>query len=293
MSIAKTKIKIKFKGSSMKKNIFLLSILSMSAILCASDYDNLTYLVRKEMATHNNPNLSLETHPTVYSMVRELAEKANVTMPKYITLYGAEYDMVARYGTVHRNVHEIKAHVDILGDLYICREILTILPYQDIEGIVAIAMAEKAINQPAKLAVTGVTTFGLTVTAVYLLNKYRKLGIGSFFNSGNCDQDLENRIVLAFLALITPALLTTKIHANNLQKTIDLDATELTDSQNVINGIKGLSKITDTYVKENVFSRIATALDLKKIYNTLFYPVRAFTSEERIAYLEQEAGFYL
>jgi hypothetical protein len=86
------------------------------------------------------------------------------------------------------------------------------------------------------------------------------------------------------------ALLAAHLYDNNLQKTIDLAATRLTDTPKVIAGIAALSKMTDNYVKENLLSRLAGALNLKPLLRTLFYPVRAFTTEERIAYLEQEAA---
>jgi len=273
-------------------------LIRLSTIVCADDNATKTVLVREEIATHRGPNLAEDTHPTIYAMVRGLADKAKVAMPRYISVYNAEYSTISDNGEfqrapVNREVHEIKAYIDIMGDLHICREILTTLPYEDIEGVVAVAIAEKAINKPLKLAGTGVGTFGVTVAAAYLVNKHygHKLGavVRDTFDQQYTNRDRGDFVTTVCTLSMIPALLTTTLHSNNLQKTIDLDAAALTHSKKVIGGIKGLAKITDSLVKEGVLSRIATALNLKKIYRTLTYPIRSFTDEERIAYLEQEA----
>jgi hypothetical protein len=90
--------------------------------------------------------------------------------------------------------------------------------------------------------------------------------------------------------MIVPAMITTKIVGNNLQKQVDTQAADLTNPRQVIQGIKALGKLEDKYIKENFLSRIAAALKLKDICNVIFYPIRAYTPQERIQYLQALAA---
>ena len=178
------------------------------------------------------------------------------------------------------------------GDLHICYEVLEHATYDEINGIIALAIAEKSINKPEKIALTGFATFGTTLLLIYLLNKQYKLGLGSgIINTLNdkyfCER--ENFIQSIIFFLIAPSLLTTKLVSNYLQKRIDLKAAKLVTAQDIVDGLKRIFKIKESYFKENIVSRIASALKLKTIANTIFYPIRAFTFEERISYLEKEA----
>lgn len=270
----------------MNKNILFVLIFTVFSYSYASQ--DKTEALHMEAKNHKNPNITQETHPVLYDMVRNLVIKANVAMPKYITTHGAEHSVVTREGLVYKTASNMTAWTDVLGDLHICHEILTDLSYDEVEGIVAIAIAEKAINKPGKLAMVGVGTFALTATSIYFLNKYFNLGLGSFLGGHRYStiQDREDRFVILMWLTLAPALLATKLTDNNLQKLIDTDATKLKDVQQIIAGIKSLSKLEETYIKEGFFSRIANALKLKSIYNTIFYPIRAFTLEERVQYLE-------
>jgi hypothetical protein len=251
-----------------------------------------TNALHAEIALHKNPNVTLETHPVLYKMVEGSAATIKVAMPKYITIYGAEYATVDKNGVVRRNENELGAYVDLLGDLYICHEILETASYEEIDGIIAVALAEKSINKPKKLVLTGVTTFGITLLLICILNKKYELRLGSLFGEIINERDYRGRESMlegiVFL-LITPSLIITKLFSNNLQKKIDLKAAQFTNPHNIVNGLKRILRTKESYFKENVLSRIASALKLKSFFNFIFYPIRAFTLEERIGYLEKEA----
>lgn len=213
-------------------------------------------------------------------------------MQKYITLHAAERFVVTESGgSVYRVPNDITAYVDLWRDLHICRELLTSLSYEEIEGIIALAIAEKVCNKPLKLTMTGVTTCGTTLGLTYWLNRQYKWGLGDFFKEMSKLHDCERKNISNFIALtiIAPIWCVGKTVANNLQKTIDLKAAELTNHQNIIAGIKGRMKVERAYFKENCLSRIASALCLNSIYNAIFYPIRSYTDEEWIEYLQNEA----
>ena len=271
-------------------NYIFLMCLMLSAPAYASQEK--TDAIRVEIGTHQNPNFTQETHPTVYEMVRELAEKANVEMPRYISMFNAEYAVVPRDGgVVTKGVHTMHAYVDVLGDLYICRELLMKLSYEELQGVIALALAEKNINTPLKLTYVFAGTLGLTIAAAYCLNKYYDGKILGYFMSNKTDyyhrtfegRRTESKLVAAIL--VGPAVWTTNVSAHYFQKHVDINAAKIVDASCVISAIKGIDKVTDTYVKEGFFSRIAGKLKLKELCNYILYPIRGYTSEERIAYL--------
>ncbi len=272
-----------------KKTLIVLLGLSINAF-AHSSFEKI-HALRNELASHNNPHLTQETHPTIYTMVQELSTKANVPMPRYISLFNAEYTVIID-GNSRRMVRDMEAYVDVLGDLYICYEVLANLSYEEIEGVIAIAIAEKAENRAAKVTLTGVGAFGLTCASVYGLNNYYDLGLGSkvmsSYKASHCRQDRDDIVKTVVVALTLPAIITACVLSSNLQKEIDFKAAELTDIKSVRNGLKALRKLKDSYVKESALSRIATMLNLKTIVNTVLYPVRSYTSEERIDYLDRE-----
>ncbi len=246
-----------------------------------------TNALHQEVATHKNPNITAETHPIIYRMIEELAMKAHVAMPRYITLYPAEYKIVSENGAIIKGEHEIGAYADCFGDLHICQELVAHLSFEEIQGILAIAIAEKAINKPMRVALTGITTFGVTLGLIYFFNHAHNSNLKKP-EINDQEKRASTMVEKLFFLMIMPALATNKLVANYLQKTIDLKATELLTVKNVIDGLKGIAKTKEEYFKENAFSRIAQMLKLKKIVNTLLYPIRAFTLKERIDYLNQE-----
>lgn len=287
----------------MLKKILTL-LLSIQLYTTAANNDK-TVKIREEVNSHTNPNITSETHPTLYGMVQDLTSKAQIAMPRYITIYNAESQVVLRYGEVVTYTQKISSYVDTMGDLYICREILNNFQYDEIAGIVSIAIAEKAQNKPTKLATMAIGTLGITVGLAYYLNKKYNLGLGqllfednhreSLYYTGNglyyrsyrnSAEDQANMFKAVAIVLSIPSLITTKIFSNNLQKNIDLKATTLTKHQDVIDGLIKLDKIQDAYKKEGVLSRLISSDKLTQIYNILFYPARSFTTEERIDYLK-------
>lgn len=264
-------------------------LLLVNTIIWTAEPVEKTVALHNEILAHGNPNITQETHPILYEMVESLIKKAHVSMPKYITLFSSEYVTVSRYGRVNKSFNDFDAHVDALGDLYICTEALLDLSYEEIEGVIATAVAEKSLNTGQTLVFVAVGTFGATLATVYFLNSYYKLKLGTFISEGlehHHPYDRQNFIEGIVLISITPAAIVTKLVSNNMQKSIDIKAAELVGAQNIINGIKGIARVKDSYVKENFFSRIATFLKLKEVSNFLFYPIRASTPEERIYYLE-------
>jgi len=270
----------------------IIGILTLSAH--ASDHIDKTPAIRSEVSAHNNPNLTKDTHPVIYEMVQELVAKAGTTMPKYITTYSAETAVVApRSGVVRAEVLDILAYIDAIGDLYICKEILTDLSYEEIRGIVAIAVAEKSTKSAIKLASIAVGTFGATLAAVYCLNKCYDLKLGTIawkgVRSTYTSDDALDVVQAILFVLATPAAIVTKLASNNFQKKIDIEAAHITEVTSVIDGLESLQNLQEKYRKENIVSRIAEMLRLKSIYNTVFYPIRASTVGERVDYLKRLA----
>ncbi len=253
--------------------MLILPILCITTVLSAVDYTAETERIRQEMTNRKNPNITQETHPTIYNLFKKLAKKAHITMPRYITVYREEYRWTDDNGFQHEGMMNPDAYVDVLGDMYVSGKILTTLSYEEIEGLVAVAVAAKALERPVKTAATGVGSFVLFTAA-----------LNGLFKTSGANDTLAPAAALSLF----PSIFAAVIYSNNTQKKVDLYATKLTDRQNVINSIKALVKLTDSYIKEDIFSRLGNALHLKGIYRTLFYPVRAYTSEERIAYLENE-----
>lgn len=276
-----------------KKFSVILLILNMIQHASANNEIDYTQLVHNEMAAGHASNLTQQTHPTIYNMVKELAEQALVIMPEYITVYSAEYNVIGRYGTVHRKVCDLNAYVDVLGDIYICREVLTSLSYAEIQGMVALALAQKASNKSLKLATVAISTVGLTVGALYFLNKKYNLQLGAkttdflSYSNHRTMSDMEDRMNIMICGMLLPATVVTKLYANNLQKRIDLQAADLVGSANLVNSMNAVDTLKMSYEKENFFSRLATRFNLKSKLNKLFYPIRGYTQAERIAYLQE------
>jgi hypothetical protein len=268
--------------------IMIALLLALNLHSYAETCSERTDALHSEIAAYNSPNLTAETHPTFYEMVQQLVTKAQVPMPRYITTFNAEYAVVSPdTGVIYREVHDLNAYVTILGDLYICRELVLDLSYEEIEGVVALALAEKKMGKPTKLACIAAGTVAATVASLYCLNKQYEWRLGSLFFGDDYYHRRGNGAEVLMGLCIVPPIITTKIFANHMQRQIDINAAQITDARHVIDAIKGICKVTDAYVQEGLLSRIADRLHLKRVWNTVFYPIRAFTPEERIAYLEQ------
>lgn len=262
----------------------LLAVTAASANFMSSK----TLALHREATEQRQPNLTQESHPVLYEMVKNLTERANIPMPRYITAHDAEYSIVDKNGVVRRAVGNLNCWTNLLGDLYICRAILTDLSYEEAEGIIAIALAEKIKNKSEKIALIGMSSWATTLVTLYTLNKKYDLQLGSFvFGERSSLHDKQESFEAALGWTLVPALIAGQITANNMQKQIDIKAAQLTSPNQVIQSIQALMKLEDKYIKEGFFSRIAASLKLKDIFNTLFYPIRSFTPEERMLYLEK------
>jgi len=232
------------------------------------------------------------THPSLYRMVQGLAHKAHIAMPKQIIIYNAEYIRTLRNGVVVKGVREITAYVDLVGDLHICRELLTTLMYEDIEGIIALAMSAKVRNKPGKLTLVALGTLGATIGGLwYASNKY-DLSLGElFFGRGHttCCHESEDRAQALICLLAAPSVMMVSLASSCLQKGIDLDAAKLTNAQQVAYGIEGLDKLKELYEQEGALSRLLLTPKIKRLFRFLSYPIRSYTTEERVDYLARIA----
>lgn len=260
--------------------------------------DDRTIALHAEMVANTKPNLTEETNPILYALVRELTEKAVMPMPRYISTFSAQYLVAPKDGGALSTVtRDMNAYVDVLGDLYVCRDLLTTLSYEEIQGVVAIALAQKKINKPLKMAGVFVGTLGATLASVYCLNKYYDGALLNFFapaktNFGHFGyyrtlDTREREFKGVALLLLLPSFCTMTLAANYLQKSIDTNAAGIADTQKVIAALRALNKVRDMYEKEGFFSRLADACGIKEFFKLIFYPVRSYTTEERIAYLTE------
>ncbi len=279
------------------KKILLGTILSFSICSIVMTEDK-TSIMHIEAASNDNPNLTQETHPLLYNMIKSLADEAHITMPRYITVYPAVGSKIGNNGRVIRSANEITAWIDLIGDMYICHDALTNLSYEEVEGMVSLAIAESLNNKPLKLFLIGASTFVATCVAVYALNRYYELNLGWVFNIDDKYSGFnyksykytkhKNEVLEGALTLmLVPSAISVAVAANNFQKAIDNHAAQLTSSDQVIKAIKSIRNLEERYFKESLGSRIVSALKLKELFNIIFYPVRPYTSEERIEYLSK------
>lgn len=254
--------------------------------------DSLTVLMHAEIATHQNPILTEETHPTIYAMVKELTEMAHIAMPRYISTFNAQYMVAPKDGgAISTEIGNMNAYVDLLGDLHLCLELLETLSYEEMQGVVALALAQKNMREPLKMAGVFAGTLGATILAVYCLNNYYNNAIVNYFISNETDyyyrtldtRKQEFKGVLGLLLL--PSVCTTIVAGNYMRKAIDIDAAAIVGAQKIIDAIRAIDKVHNTYAKEGFLSRIVENIRLKNFFKTVFYPLRSYTSEERIAYL--------
>jgi hypothetical protein len=100
--------------------ILLIIVLLLNIQCSATDLEQ-TNALHKEVANHKNHNVTIETHPILYKMVEDLIAKAKITMPRYITIYDAEYHVVSKSGIVQSEEKDMHGYIDFLGDLHLCR----------------------------------------------------------------------------------------------------------------------------------------------------------------------------
>lgn len=270
----------------MIKKLFFLLLLFHFKTYTNFDADR-TVLLHQEALSHTNPNISKETHPILYEMIEELVTMAGTSMPRYISIYPARFTMISTIADGHDIAHEITreilAYADIFDDLHICYEILTDLSYDEVKGILAIAVAEKVHKRVLKVTAMGAGTFGAFIALLYKQYDHLKKQAAAV---NIPEKDLAPLIAGLTPLFLIPACIAAKILYNNLQKRIDFGAAAITNVQTVIDGIEALEKIEEAYSKENICSRIVGILGLKPFFKLLIYPLRLYTFEERIEYLQ-------
>ena len=242
-------------------------------------------------------NITKETHPSLYDMVQRIATAASISMPRYIRLFTAKetkmyHDGHGYNGTMYTVFKNFESYVNVMGDLYICYEVFMNSSYNEIESIITLAMVEKANNKPLKLIATGAGTLATVLTCLYCFNKNNELRLGELLfprdRFSYCARDRESRIE-TFIAIfmVLPICITTRLVANYFQKKTDLEAAKLTTADHISEAILRIEKVKEKYTQEGTISRIMSALKLKTAWNTLSYPFRAFTPEERVSYLQE------
>ena len=283
----------------MKINFFVIAFLMMIETGYLVSQEKMIDVLHNEVAYGSQGNISKETHPALYGMIQRIATAASVSMPRYIKLFTAKqtethYNKYTHTGTMYTVFKSFESYVDVMGDLYICYEFFMNASYNEIEGTIALAIAEKAINKPLKLIATGTGTLATVLTCLYCFNKKYELHLGELFfpRARDCffyyTRDRKDRIeTFITIFMVLPICVTTRLAANYYQKKTDLEAAKLTTANHISEAILRIEKVKEKFTKENAISRIMTALKLKEAWNTLSYPIRAFTPEERVSYLQQ------
>lgn len=265
---------------------FVSSQVAWFSTILSSDGLGTIDAIRQEIATHNNPIATKDTHPALWVLVEKISQAAEVSIPKYITLHEAQPVLVVNNNNVSLEEPNVTAWSNVLGDLYICKEILMTLSQEEVEGIIALAISERKMNRPVKIGGTFFLTWAGVLAAMYASKEYVSWE-RFFFGDHNSGQGarLDNFNELMGWTTL-PAGLISYLVSVNLQKQVDLKATDIVGVENVIKGIEGLDKLEKTYIQENFLTRVLTMLQLKDMCQYVSYPIRSFTPEERVSYLK-------
>lgn len=272
----------------MKKLFLSGMILAGSLVYAQGPVD----VLRAELAGYDKPNLSPETQPALFALVAELSEKAGVSAPRYISMYDAIYYTTSRDGgPIQARLRPIGAYIDVTGDLHICIDVLKMLSYDEIRGVLALGLAGKAQNVPVKLAKTFIATFISTIALeIYWLKthpEFRQASHEWATDTSRTPADYKDMLNLIIGTALIPSFITTGLYSNNLQKSVDFKAADIAEAKNIIKGIQGVARITASYQKEGLWSRYAPE-SLKKACDVLFYHIRPFNDDERMAYLSEK-----
>jgi hypothetical protein len=242
----------------------------MSLNLISADTNvDLTQALHHEAETRKNPIITEYTHPIFYTMVKRHSKTASLTMPRTLKVHDAQLTGVSNSGYVVKAVGKIGAWMDVAGDLFICKAILTELSYEEVESVVLVAFARKEKTIDSKIGSIAAATFLATAASVCF--KWR-----SFIFS---DADFMARFAVVFLPSIFCSSIAMGIAENYAQKDIDHKAAQHLSSQRIIEGIQAWTCLEETYVDTKANA------SLSKFFEKLFYPVRAYTDAERIGYL--------
>lgn len=234
-------------------------ILSYSAINCDQTSDELTQALHVETISLKSSPLKKETCPILFALLSRLTEAADVAMPQRISVHNAEYTKVdKKTGIIEKRISYIRTYLDIFGDLVIYREIFDNCSYQEFEGILAIAIAEKANDKTTKQILAGVGTVAATVLVGLGLKKYSHFSLAYH-------QVIGGGIHFGFY----PAWLVSAAVGRCVQKTSTINALTLTNPAYVRDGVKALSRIREMYYRPTTVEKAFALLDLRKVHEAV------------------------
>lgn len=262
-----------------KQMLFFLINISLLAQAQEQEPCYKTVKLRNEISVNQGNLITEYSHPFFYSMIQELSIRTGVTVPKYIYLYSAEYYIISKpVCIINKNFNRLDTYVDDFGDLYICREVLSTLPYDEIEATIALALAAKFFYKSIK---EKAVLFGF----LGMLSAGTKYGSSAYSNRWHLAGSNFNFL---YLGVIPMAILAARIYSNSMQKLVDFKAIETVDSANIISALRSLSKLSHNYYKPGVIGRIFEVTSLNTVLNTIFYPALFYSLEERIAYIQEK-----
>ncbi|MGB8367560.1 MAG: hypothetical protein WCD44_04335 [Candidatus Babeliales bacterium] len=272
--------------------------------------EKIVTIMRDEIASNSiHAHITQETHPTLYYIIEQLTAEASIPMPKYIKFFTAQqittdYDRYTHTGNTFLTFKNFESYVDIMGDLHLCYEVFIDSSYEEIVGIIALTIAEKANYKSLKVGGIGTSTLATLLASSYFLSKKYSLDKlfpdnYYFFNYSVMDNRIKTEMLsvskntmqtFATLTMGLSIFMSMQLATNYCQKQIDLEAAKLTTIDCVSKAILRVKKVKEKYKQENAFMRIMDALKLKGIWDTVIYPIRSSTPEERIQYLQQFAS---
>lgn len=243
------------------RTLILSALLTFSSCLFASNPDELTQMLHDEAALLKSSILQESSCPTLYTLLSQLTSKGGISMPKSIVIFNTEYQKPTSRTFMLEDIViqtiPISVSFDFLGDLVICRDILTQFTYHELEGILATAVAEKANRKITKQALAALGVVATAFAATGLWELYHFPHAQDFLNPA------------AGYALTIPAFLASSAVSKHVQKTSDISALSLTDAENVRAGLFALARLQNNYCSSSTTERIFAAFNLEKIYKTI------------------------
>lgn len=277
----------------MKINYLIFVFFMMIKISMLGAQEEITAILHNEIDSHSlHANVTQETHPALYYLIEQIAEKFFIPMPRYIKFFTAQqkeifYNKYTCTGTTYTVFNNFESYIDIMGDLYLCYEVFIDSSCEEIISIIALALAEKSTNKQSKLLTTGISTLATTFASLCYFNNLKNFAFPlshSYHRTKEEREDVVGRLLLIFGL---PAIITHQLAKNYCQKQIDLEAAKLMDVKNISNAILQVKKVKEKYTQESYLSRIMTAFKVRIVLDALIYPFRSLTPEERIQHLQQ------
>ncbi|MGB8467515.1 MAG: hypothetical protein WCE21_00775 [Candidatus Babeliales bacterium] len=301
------------------KTVFFAGLLLCATITSYASEDAKTIALHAEITAQDGDEVIVtdKTAPTLCNLIREVAQELSVKMPRYIKLYNFEYYYAYTHGTtnngfynstttMHKGYRTVGAATMMFGDIQICKQLIAGLSYNEIRGVIAVALAAEVPGIMGKEAAAGLLVVALTAWWSYDVYKtygktvfppanrthYSNTDTGEFaYNMENITATLYRTVLFGefgMLATLISAAIAGNLIYKYTQKKIDLAAARAIGKEAVVSGIEGVEKVKESLFEEGVFSRMLKDMRLKSFIDRLTYPVRAYTPEERIAYVMQK-----